>query len=114
MLRNLYRLLVPSSAHTIYHHRARARVINYWHHGRQRATSVPPDHLRRKNEENRSRIARGGCRMWPPLIFAKNAKLAQASLPNGNCCKQLRVLSNATTCALVFFFELFSRDRSTG
>jgi hypothetical protein len=59
MLRNLYRLLAPSSVHTIYYHRTRARVINYWHQGRQRATSVPPDHPRRKNEENRSRTARG-------------------------------------------------------
>jgi hypothetical protein len=29
----LYRLLVRSSAYTIYHHRTRARVINYWRHG---------------------------------------------------------------------------------
>jgi hypothetical protein len=29
MLRNLYRLLVRPSAYTIYHHRTRARVINY-------------------------------------------------------------------------------------
>jgi hypothetical protein len=36
----------------------RARVINYWHQGRQRAASVPPDHLQRNNEENRSRTAR--------------------------------------------------------
>jgi hypothetical protein len=63
----LHRLLVPPSAHTIYYHRTRARVINYWHQGRQRATSAPPDHLQRNNEENRSRTARG-CRMWFPLI----------------------------------------------
>jgi hypothetical protein len=48
MLRDLFRLLVPPSAWTIYYHRTRARGINYWHQGRQRATSVPPDHLQRK------------------------------------------------------------------
>jgi hypothetical protein len=40
MLRNLYRLLAPPSVHTIYYHRTRARVINYWHQCRQRATRV--------------------------------------------------------------------------
>jgi hypothetical protein len=64
MLRNLYRLLAPPSAHTIYYHRTRARVINYWHQGCQRATSVPPDHLQRNNEENRPRTARG-CHVVP-------------------------------------------------
>ena len=29
----LYRLLAPSSAWTIYYHRTRARVINYWLQG---------------------------------------------------------------------------------
>jgi hypothetical protein len=29
----LYRLLVRPSAYTIYHHRTRARVINYWRQG---------------------------------------------------------------------------------
>jgi hypothetical protein len=33
MLRNLFRLLAPPSAHTIYDHRTRAGVINYWHQG---------------------------------------------------------------------------------
>ena len=33
MLRNLLRLLVPPSYHTIYGRRTRARVINYWHQG---------------------------------------------------------------------------------
>jgi hypothetical protein len=62
MLRNLYRLLVQSSAYAIYHHWARARVINYCcvraptcsQHRRVR----PPDHPKRKNEENPSRTAR--------------------------------------------------------
>jgi hypothetical protein len=73
MLRGLYRLLAPPPAHTIYYHRTRARVINYWHQGRRRATSVPPDHPRRKNEENRSRTARAchmvpvDTRVWPYL-----------------------------------------------
>jgi hypothetical protein len=43
MLRNLYRLLVRSSAYAIYHHRARARVINYWRQGADVLTvSLPP------------------------------------------------------------------------
>jgi hypothetical protein len=33
VLRNLYRLLAPPSAHTIYRHRTRAGVINYWRQG---------------------------------------------------------------------------------
>jgi hypothetical protein len=33
MLRNLFRLLAPPSAHTIYDHRARAGVRNYWQQG---------------------------------------------------------------------------------
>jgi hypothetical protein len=69
MLRGLFRLLVPPSAHTIYDHRARARVINYWHQGRRRARSVPPSHPRRKNEENRSVAAR--MPYGSPLVFAQ-------------------------------------------
>ena len=39
----LYRLLVRSSAYTIYHHRTRARVINYWRQGADVLTvSLPP------------------------------------------------------------------------
>jgi hypothetical protein len=67
----LYRLLVRPSAYAIYHHRTRARVINYWHQGRQRATSVPPDHLQRNNEENPSRTARA--RHPVTATFAQNA-----------------------------------------
>jgi hypothetical protein len=33
MLRNLFRLLAPPSAHTSYRHRTRAGVINYWRQG---------------------------------------------------------------------------------
>jgi hypothetical protein len=33
MLRNLFRLLAPPSAHAIYYNRTRAGVINYWHQG---------------------------------------------------------------------------------
>jgi hypothetical protein len=53
------------------HHRACARVINYWRHSwRRRAHSVPPDHPKRKNEENPSRTARG-CHVVPVDIVAK-------------------------------------------
>jgi hypothetical protein len=39
----LYRLLVRSPAYTIYHHRTRARVINYWWQGADVLTvSLPP------------------------------------------------------------------------
>jgi hypothetical protein len=76
MLRNLHRLLAPPSAHTIYYHRTRARVINYWHQGRQRATSVPPSNPRRKNEENRSRTARG-YHVVPVGICAKQTGLLE-------------------------------------
>jgi hypothetical protein len=69
MLRNLYRLLAPPSAHTVYYHRTRACVINYWHQGRRRAHSAPPDHPRRKNEENRSITAR--MPYGSPLVFAQ-------------------------------------------
>jgi hypothetical protein len=69
MLRNLYRLLAPPSDHTIYRHRTRARVINYWQQGRRRATSVPPDHPRRKNEEKRPITAR--MPYGSPLVFAQ-------------------------------------------
>jgi hypothetical protein len=58
------------SPYTIYYHRTRARVINYWHQGRRRAHSVPPDHPRRKNEENRSITARA-CHMAPRWFCAK-------------------------------------------
>jgi hypothetical protein len=73
MLRNLYRLLAPPSAHTIYrHHRTRAGVINYWRQGANvlPATSAPPAHPQRKNEGKRSIAARmpyGGS----PLVFAQ-------------------------------------------
>jgi hypothetical protein len=33
MLRNLFRLLAPPSAHTIYRHRTRSGIRNYWHQG---------------------------------------------------------------------------------
>jgi hypothetical protein len=43
MRRNLYRLLAPPSAHTIYRHRTRAGVINYWRQGANVLTvSLPP------------------------------------------------------------------------
>jgi hypothetical protein len=42
-----------------------------WHQGRRRrAHSVPPDHPRRKNEENRS-ITTRACHMAPVGIYAK-------------------------------------------
>ena len=45
-------------------------------------TSVPPDHLQRNNEENRSRTARG-CHVVPVDICAK-ANWPLDKLPNGN------------------------------
>jgi hypothetical protein len=51
-------------------HRARSRVINYWHQGRQRAASVPLDHPQRKNEEKRPITARGS-HVVPVDIVAK-------------------------------------------
>jgi hypothetical protein len=80
MLKNLFQLLAPPSAYTIYDRRTRARVINYWHQGRRRAHSVPPDHLRRKNEENPSITARG-CHVVPVDIYLK------ANWPFGEMCQ---------------------------
>jgi hypothetical protein len=96
MLRNLYRLLAPPSAHTIYYHRARARVINYWHQGRQRATSVPPDHLQRNNEENRSRTARE-CHVVPVDIVAK-ANWSLDKLPNWWSLNRYEGFNTNTAC----------------
>jgi hypothetical protein len=81
MLRDLLQLLAPPSGHTIYGRRTRARVINYWHQGRRRATSVPPDHLQRNNEENPSRTARA-CHIVPVDIVAK-ANWPLDKLPDG-------------------------------
>jgi hypothetical protein len=75
MLRNLYRLLVRSSAYAIYHHRARARVINYWHQGADVLTvSLPttPSERTRKNGP-----LQPGHAIWSPLIFAQNCKLVE-------------------------------------
>ena len=50
--------------------------------GRQRATSVPPDHLQRNNEENRPRTARG-CHVVPVGIVAKaNCLLRNLTIGN--------------------------------
>jgi hypothetical protein len=57
---------------------------NYWHQGRQRATSVPPDHLQRNNEENRPRTARG-CHVVPvDICLSIKANWPLDKLPNGN------------------------------
>jgi hypothetical protein len=43
LLRGLFRLLAPPSAHTIYRHRKRAGVINYWRQGANvLSVSLPP------------------------------------------------------------------------
>jgi hypothetical protein len=47
--------------------------------GRRRAHSVPPDHPKRKNEENRSRTARG-CHVVPVDIVAKQTGLLEKSV----------------------------------
>jgi hypothetical protein len=67
MLRYLYRLLVRSSAHTIYHHRARASAINYWRQGADVLTvSLPttPSERTRKIGPEQPEDA-----MWFPLIL---------------------------------------------
>jgi hypothetical protein len=68
MLRNLYRLLAPPpSAHTIYHHRTRAGVRNYWHQGANVLTvSLPTP--QRKNEENPSMTVRPYLRKIPNCL----------------------------------------------
>ena len=76
MPRNLFRLLAPPSAHTTYDQRTRAGVINYWHQGAGRATSVPPDHPQQHNEENPSRTARA-YDMIPVDICAKQTDLLE-------------------------------------
>jgi hypothetical protein len=68
MLRNLYRVLVRSSAYTIYRHRARARVINYWCQGADVLTvPLPPD-----------RTQCPGCRVCP-VVGAAGARLGACS-----------------------------------
>jgi hypothetical protein len=82
MLRNLLRLLVPPSYHTIYGRRTRARVINYWHQGANvLPVSLPtaPSEITRKIRPEQPEDA-----MWSPLIFAQNLKLAKANVTNGN------------------------------
>jgi hypothetical protein len=83
MLRNLYRLLAPPLVHTIYYHRARACVINYWHaqaQGRQRRDVLPVASLPTTPGEKTRKIGpeQPEDAMLSPLIFAKNAKLAKA------------------------------------
>jgi hypothetical protein len=71
----LHRLLVRPSAYAIYHHRTRARVINYWRQGADVLTvSLPttPSERTRKNGP-----LQPGHAIWPPLIFAQNRKLAE-------------------------------------
>jgi hypothetical protein len=51
----LYQLLVRSSAYTIYHHRTRARVINYWRQGADGLTlplpTTPSERTRKTRPE---------------------------------------------------------------
>jgi hypothetical protein len=63
VLRNLYRLLGPHSAHTMYCRRARAGARNYWQQGTNVLTVSLPPTPGEKNEENRSRTARA-CYGW--------------------------------------------------
>jgi hypothetical protein len=85
MLRNLYRLLALPSAHTIYYHRTRARVINYWHQGRQRATSVPPDQPTTPGEKTRKiGPEQPEDAMWFPLVFAQSQAVFLRNVTNGS------------------------------
>jgi hypothetical protein len=82
MLRNLYRLLAPPSAHTIYYHRTRARVINYWHQGANALpVSLPtnPSEITRKIRPEQPEDA-----MWFPLVFAQSKLAFWRNVTNGN------------------------------
>jgi hypothetical protein len=82
MLRNLYRLLAPPSAHTIYHHRTRSGVRNYWHQGGAVLTvSLPttPSERTRKIGPLQPEHA-----IWSPLIFAQSQAAFLTNVPNGH------------------------------
>ena len=73
MLRDLHRLLAPSSVCAIYYHRTRARVINYWYQGANvLPVSLPttPSEITRKIRPEQPEDA-----MWFPSVFVQS-KLA--------------------------------------
>jgi hypothetical protein len=72
---SLYYLLPPHAC-------SRHKLLAGTRAAKKRATSVPPDHLQRNNEENRSRTARG-CHVIPVDIVAK-ANWPLDKLPNGH------------------------------
>jgi hypothetical protein len=85
MLRNLYRLLAPPSAHTIYRHRTRAGVINYWRLGADVlwkssvGVSLPtPSERTRKNGPLQPEHA-----IWFPLVFAQSQAVSLRNVPDG-------------------------------
>jgi hypothetical protein len=81
MLRNLYRLLAPLSAHTIYRHHTRARVINYWRQGADVLTvSLPttPSERTRKNGPLQPEHA-----IWPRSYLCKANCVFWENVPNG-------------------------------
>ena len=78
MLRNLYRLLAPPSAHTTYRHRTRVGVINYWRQaGRQRATSGCPSRLPPAKERGKT------AHCSPLAIWFPAGICAKANWPSG-------------------------------
>jgi hypothetical protein len=84
MLRNLYRLLAPPSAHTvyIYRHRTRAGVINYWRQGADDVLRVSfpttPSERTRKNGPLQPEHA-----IWFPLAFAQSQTVSLRNVPDG-------------------------------
>jgi hypothetical protein len=95
MLRNLYRLLAPPSAHAIYRHRTRDGVINYWRQGANVLTvplSTTPSEIMRKTRplhitaRARHMVPVDICAK-PNCLFEKCAKSALSSphrwLPSG-------------------------------
>jgi hypothetical protein len=82
MLRNLFRLLAPPSAHTMYYRRMRAGARNYWQQGTNVLTvSLPttPSEKTRKIRPEQPEYA-----ISSPLILSQNAKLPLANLPGGH------------------------------
>jgi hypothetical protein len=85
MLRNLHRLLAPPSAHIIYYHRTRVRVINYWHQGRRRAHSVPLPTTPAKKRGKSVHYSPHAIWFLVGRWYLRKSKLAfWENLPNGN------------------------------
>jgi hypothetical protein len=76
----MYRLLAPPSAHTIYRHRTRSGVRNYWHQGGAVLTAplpTTPSERTRKIGPLQPEHAR------PPLIFAQSQAVFLRNVTKG-------------------------------